>query len=77
MALTEKCCCVAILVFIHQILHIKSTNPLHILSRAVLLNLRQGKFRNGIVILRAAFLHYHETCGSFYSNELGKHQDFA
>lgn len=76
MVCTDRCC-VLVLVFIRQILHIKSTNPLHRLSRAVLLNLRQGKFRNGIVILRTAFLHYHETCGSSCSNGWGKHQDFA
>lgn len=77
MAFTEKCCCVAILVFIRQILHIKSTNSLHRLSRAELRNLGQGKFRNGMVILRTASLYCYETCGSFYSNELDKHQDFA
>lgn len=46
-------------------------------SRAVLLNLWQGKFRSGMVILLTAFLHYCETCGSFYNNGSGKHQDFA
>jgi hypothetical protein len=76
MALAKKCS-VAVLVFIHQILHIKSTNPLHILSRAVLPNLGQGKFRTRMVILLTAALHYYETCDSSYSNGLGKHQGFA
>jgi hypothetical protein len=46
-------------------------------SRAVFLNLRQGKFRTGMVILLTAALHYYETCDSSCSNEWGKHQDFA
>lgn len=46
MALAENCC-VVVSFFIRQILNIKSTNPVLILSSAVLLNLCKGNFRTG------------------------------
>jgi hypothetical protein len=69
--------CVGVLFFIHRILNIKSTNSLHPLSSAVLLNLPCGNFRNRNGYFTPACLNYCRTFGSFYSNESGKYQGSA